>query len=134
MPSASRPGGEGLGVGDDLRGVGLVLRRRRLLERDRLGRDRVHQRAALHHREDGLVDGRRVLGLAHDHAAARAAQHLVRGEGDDVGVRHRARDRLAGDEADEVRGVDHEDRADLVGDRAERGEVDEARDRPSRRR
>ena len=32
----------------------------------------------------------RVLGLAHDHAAARAAQHLVGREGDDVGVGHRA--------------------------------------------
>ena len=36
---------------------------------------------------------------------------------------------LPGDEADEVGGVDHEDRADLVGDLAERGEVDQARDR-----
>ena len=61
-------------------------------------------------------------------AAARAAQHLVRGEGDDVGVGHRARDRLAGDQADEVRGVDPEDRADLVGEGAEAGEVDQPRD------
>ena len=80
MPSASSAGGEGLRVRDDLAGVGLVLRGRALLERHGLGRDRVHERAALHHREDGLVERRRVLGLAHEHAAARAAQDLVRGE------------------------------------------------------
>jgi hypothetical protein len=83
---------------------------------------------ALHHREDGLVELRGVLGLADHRAAARAAQDLVRREGDDVGVGHRARDRLAGDQADEVGGVDHEDRADLVGHLAEGGEVDGARD------
>ncbi len=40
---------------------------------------------------------------------------------------HRARDRLAGDEADEVRRVDHQPGADLVRDRAERREVDQPR-------
>ena len=33
------------------------------LQRHRLGRHRVHERAALHHREDRLVDGLGVLGL-----------------------------------------------------------------------
>jgi hypothetical protein len=88
----------------------------------------VHERAALHHREGSLVDRLGVLLLAHDRAAARTAQHLVRGEGDDVGVRHGAGDRLARDQADEVRGVDHEDRAHLVGDLAEQREVDQPRD------
>ena len=37
-------------------GVGLVLRLRRLPQRDRLGRDGVHQRAALGEREHRLVD------------------------------------------------------------------------------
>src|SRR3954454_24936319 len=37
--------GEGLGVGDDLPGVGLVLRLQALLEVERLRRDGVHQRA-----------------------------------------------------------------------------------------
>ena len=86
----------------------------------------MHERAALHHREDRLVDGRRVLSLAQDHAAAWAAQDLVGGEGDDVGVRHGTGDRLARHEADEVGGVHHEDRPDLVSDLAEGGEIDEA--------
>ena len=46
---------------------------------------------------------------------------------DDVGVRHRRRVRATGDEAGDVRGVDHEQRAARVGDLAERGEVDGAR-------
>ena len=37
----------------------------------------------------GLVDRRGVLGRRDDAAATRAAERLVRGEGDDVGVRHR---------------------------------------------
>ena len=40
----------------------------------------------------------------------------------------------AGDEAGEVRHVDHQVGADLVGDGAEVGEVDGGADRPSRRR
>ena len=79
-----------LAVGDDVLGVLGVLGGRGLLEVDRLGRDGVHLRAALHHREDRLVHGRGVLGLADEGAGARAAQHLVRREGDDVGVRARA--------------------------------------------
>src|SRR6476661_1897532 len=119
---------EDLGVLDDLLGVGLVLRGGALLEVDRLRRDGVHLRTALHHREDGLVELGGVLLLADQRTRARPAQHLVRREGDDVGVRHRAGDGLAGDEADEVGGVDPEDRPDLVGQPAEELEVDEAWD------
>ena len=64
---------------------------------------------------------------AEDRAGARTAQRLVGGEGDDVGVRDRRRVRATGDEPGDVRGVDDEQRADLVGDRAERREVDGAR-------
>ena len=85
------------------------------------------QRAAHHHREHGLVELRGVLLLAHEHAAA--LQDLVRGEGDDVGVGHRARDRLARHEADEVGGVDHEDAPTSSATSPEGREVDEARDR-----
>ena len=51
----------------------------------------------------------------------------MHGGGDDVGVRHRARVQAGGDEAGEVRHVGPEQGADLVGDRAERGEVEVAR-------
>src|SRR4051794_18545161 len=80
--------GERLRVGDDLAGVGPVLRLQALLQVHRLRGDGVHERAALHHREGRLVDRLGVLGLADDGAAAGPAQHLVRGEGDDVGVRN----------------------------------------------
>ena len=62
-------------------------RRRRLPERDRLGGDRVHLRAALGEREDGPVDPLGELRAAQDHAAARPAQHLVRGGAHHIGVR-----------------------------------------------
>ena len=55
---------------------------------------------------------------------ARSAEGLVHGGGDDVGVRHRRRVQARGHEAGEVRHVHPEQRADLVGDRAERGEVE----------
>src|SRR3954452_8992090 len=74
QPLGGQPLGERLGVADHLPGVVLVLRLQALLEVDRLGRDGVHQRAALHHREGRLVDRLGVLGLADDRAAARAAE------------------------------------------------------------
>ncbi len=52
---------------------------------------------------------------------------LVGRERDDVGVRHRVRVRAAGDEAGEVGDVEHQQRADLVGDRAERFGLEAAR-------
>src|SRR3954468_15655827 len=69
QPLGGEAVGEGLGVGHDLPGVGLVLRLQAILEVDRLGGDRVHERAALHHRERGLVEGLGVLGLADERAA-----------------------------------------------------------------
>ena len=68
--------------------IGLELGPQRLAERHRLGGDDVHQRAALQAREDRRVDllGDRLV-VGQDHAAARAAQRLVGGGGDDMGVR-----------------------------------------------
>ena len=54
------------------------------------------------------------------------AQGLVGGEGDDVGVGHRVRVDAAGDEPGDVGGVEHEQRADLVGDLAQGRRVDDA--------
>ena len=76
------------------------------------------------------VDRRRVLLLRQHQAAARAAQRLVGRGGGDVGVRHRvlvAGEHLARDQAGEVRHVDHQGGADLVGDLAHLGEVHPAR-------
>ena len=78
-------------VGDDLRGVPAELRLRRLGEGHRLGRDDVLERAALEPGEHRAVDLLGQVLPAQDGAAARAAQRLVGGEGDDVGHAHRAR-------------------------------------------
>ena len=59
-------------------------------------------------------------------AAPRPTERLVGREGDDVGERHRVRMHAAHDETGDVRGVEHEQRADLVADRAERLGVDDA--------
>ena len=69
--------GKRLCVCHDLPLVGVEFRRERLLERDRLGGDDVHERAALHAGEDGLVDLLRVLLLAEDEPAPGSPQRLV---------------------------------------------------------
>ena len=68
-----------------------------------------------------------LLVVGQDHAAARAAQRLVRRGGDDMRVRKRRGMRAAGDEAGEMRHVDHQIGADFVADLAEALEVDDAR-------
>jgi hypothetical protein len=64
--------------------VGLELRRRGFLERDRDAGRGVVMRAALQAGEHRAVDRLLMLGLAHQHAAARAAQGLVRRRRHDV--------------------------------------------------
>ena len=84
---------------------------------------------AEHHRA-AAVDCSASVVVAQHHAAARAAQRLVRGGGDDLGVRHRvevAGEDLARDQAGEVRHVDHERGADLVGDLPHDPEVHQPR-------
>ena len=119
-PSPASADAEGRGVGHDLVGVLGEARVGRLAERDGLGGDHVLERSALPAREHRLVDRLGVLLTAHDGAATRTAQRLVRGERDDVGVRHGVGVGAADDEAGDVGGIEHEQRADLVGDRAER--------------
>ena len=61
----------------------------------------------------------RCFVVGQDHAAARAAQGLVGGRRDDVGVGDRVRVDAAGYQAGEVGHVDHQVGADFVGDLAE---------------
>ena len=97
------------------------------LEGHGLGGDHVHERSALLAGEDVGVDLLGPFLLGQDHAGAGAGEGLVHGGGDDVGVRHRARVQPGGHEAGEVRHVRPEQRAHLVGDRAEGCEVEVAR-------
>ena len=87
----------------------------------------MHERAALRAGEDGVVDALAELFLAQDDGAARAAQRLVGGRRHDVCVGYGRGVHTSGNQAADVRDVDHEVRADLVGDVAELLPVDEAR-------
>ncbi len=116
---------ESLGVSDDLTCVVSVGGGGGLPQRHRLGRDRVHERAALAEREHRLVDPLGQLLAAEDHSTPRPTQDLVSSETDHVGIGHRAGDGPARHQTDEVRGIDHQPCPDLVGDRAEGGEVNQ---------
>ena len=87
----------------------------------------MHERAALRAGENGAVDLFGELVPAEDDRAARAAQRLVRRAGDDIGIRHRARVHTRGDEAADVRHVNHQVRADGIGDLTKARKVDHAR-------
>ena len=87
----------------------------------------MHERPALSVGEHRAVDVPAVLIGGEDERAAWPAQRLVSRAGDDLGVRRRRRVDARGDEPGDVRHVDHEDGAHLVGDLAEASEVDGAR-------
>src|SRR5207248_8436352 len=74
-------------------------------ETGRLGRDRVHERAALHAGEDRPIDRLGMLLAAEDEAGARPGQRLMRRRGDEVAVLDRVRMQPGSDEPGEVRHV-----------------------------
>ena len=94
---------------------------------DSLARNDVHERAALRAGEHCLVDGLRILLLAEDQAAARAAQRLVRRRGHNVRPLHRVRVITGSDKAGNVRHVHHEQRTAVIADFAEFLEINHAR-------
>jgi len=61
-------------------------------------------------------------------AATRAAQGFMGGCGGDMGVREWRRVKTRRDEASEMRHIDEEIRAHLIGNRAEAGEIEDAGD------
>ena len=123
-----QPPGEHPGVGDHRFRIGLEAGLQRFAERDRLGRDDVHQRPALQAREHRRIDllGDRLV-IGQHHAAARAAQGLVGGGGDDMGVAERGRMLARRDQPGKMGHVDEQIGSDLVADRAEAREIEEAR-------
>jgi len=116
QPALHQRAGQRVGVLEHLLLVDLEAGLQRLVEGHRLGRDHVHQRAALDAGEDGAVD---LLGnllvVGHHDAPARAAQALVGGGGHHVGKRHRVGVHAGGDQPGVMRHVDHEVRADGLG-------------------
>ena len=127
-PRSFSPFASVLGIGDHRLGIGLELGLERFAERDRLGRDDVHQRAALKAGEDRRIDLLcDVLVVGQHHAPAGTAQGLVRRRRHHVGVAEGRWMLARGDQPREMRHVDEEQGANLVADRAEAREVEMAR-------
>ena len=114
------------GVLHDLCLVILEFIVQRLSQRHCLGRDDVHQRAALGAREHGAVDLLRdLLVVGEDDAAAGSAHGLVGGHGDHVRVGQRVRMQSAGHQARDVRHIHHQIRAHTVGDLGKPRKIDD---------
>ena len=110
-------------------GVRRELRPECLGKCNGLGSHHVGQRATQHERA-APVDVLRELVGAQDQAAPRPAQGLVSRRRHDMGVRDRVEltlQNLPRDKAGEMGHVDHQDRADAVGDLAHPGVIDVAR-------
>ena len=123
-------GGERLaercGVVDDAAGIGGEGGQRGLLGCHGDGGRGSVVRSTLQAGEDGAIDGGRERGATEDHAAAGAAEGLVRRRGDDVCVGDGRRVQAGRDEARDVGDVAGKVGANLVSDLAEEGPVDEA--------
>ena len=124
-PAVEQRRSQRLRVFDDVFGVDLERRLRRLAQADGLACDHVHQRPALRAGEDGAVELLCELLVAReDHAAARAAQRLVRGGGDNVGVGDGVHMLATRDQTRDVCHVDHQQRAAAVRDVGEDLKID----------
>ena len=78
---------ENPGIFQNLFDIGFELGLERFTERNRLGRDDVHQRAALQAGEYGRIDLLAEIGvIGQDHTTAWTTQGLVGGGSDDMGV------------------------------------------------
>ena len=113
-------------VFNDLRLICLELITHGFLEADCLTGNDMHERAALRSRENGAVYLLFKLVLAEDYGPSRTSEGLMGGAGDDIGIRHGARVHARCDKAADVRHVDHEVCADLIGYLTHLGKVNEA--------
>ena len=108
------------GIADHLRGIFLKLRRQVFGKTNRLGGNHMLQRTALRSRKNRRVDFLgNFLVIGQNHAAARAAQSLVRGRRNHVGIFQRIRMYAAGNQTGKMRHVHHQIRPDFVGNFAE---------------
>ena len=115
-------------IGHHLLLILLEFRLQRFEERHGFRGDDVHERAALRTREHQRVEflRDRLVGARQDQSTARTAQRLVRGGGDDIGVRDRIGIQARRHQARDVRHVDEQIGADRIGDLAEFLEVEVA--------
>ncbi len=108
--------------------VSLKLRLQGFAEGNSFGRNHMHQRAALKTGEHCRIDLFAQVGIGRkDHTAARAAQGFMGRRRHDMGVRHRVRVGTACNQTGEMGHIDHQVRADLIGNRPHPGKIDHAR-------
>src|SRR6202171_1899722 len=96
------------------------------LEANGPGGDGVNKRTALRAWESKPVELLGVSGAAEHYARTRTTQRFVRGRGDKVGVRHRARMHACGDQSGDVRHIHEKQRVDGLGDFADAFKLNDA--------
>ena len=117
-----------LRIADHLGLIDLEIRTQRLAKSHGLGRDHMHQRAALDAGEDRRIDLlRNRLVIGQNHAAARTAQGLVSGRGRHMGMREGRRIEARRDESRKMRHIHQQIGPDLVGNGPHAREVEDAR-------
>src|SRR4030095_4748826 len=89
--------------------------------------DHMHEWATLHAGENGRVDLLGEFLFAHDDAATRPAQTLVRSSGDKLRVRDRTGMLTACYKSCDVRHVDEQNRANRISDLAQSRKIDDTR-------
>ena len=119
------------GVFEHLLLVAVKLRTQSFAESHGLGRDNMHERTALNAGKNLAVQ---ALGhifalflIGQDHAAARAAQGLVRSGGGNVGVGNGRRMQTGGHKSGDMGHIDNELGPHFVGRLAESSEIDDTR-------
>ena len=115
-----------LRVKHNLLSVPLIFGRTCFFECHSFCGDRVHQRAALHHWENGLVNCCRMLLLAQNHSATRSTQNFVGGKAHHICIRHRAGNGLPRNQTNKVRGINHKDGTHFISNFTESSEVNES--------
>ena len=114
-------------VGHHLLLVFLERRLHRFFQTHGFGCDGVDERPTLRSGEGQLVQFLGERGFAENHAAARSAERLVGGGGNDVRVGNRAGMHACGDQPRDVRHVHKENRADRFRGFGDALEIDDAR-------
>ena len=118
---------EHLCVLDDLLTIDAVSLAARLAQ-DHAERGKVvHMQCLMPRVDDGGLHARGEILLREDDSAVGTAQGVARGEGDDIGERHRGRHHLRGDQSDALADVDPEKGIDALRDLKEDLIVDRAR-------
>ena len=116
--------GQHAGVGHHLLLVAVEALALGLLEADRLGRNHMHQGAALDAREDRLVDRRPKTLLAEDEPSPGSPHGLMSSRGRELGVGDWTGVQAGGHQAGDVGHVRHQVGPHLPGDLPEGGKVD----------